>query len=204
MAIAKKKKKFWDVEIPLLKKHTQLYSFTIEELKGRIIKYDMTRLLRGKNAVLMLNVQATKDKATTNPREFRILPTFMKKMVRKGTSYIEDSFDAECKDAIVTIKPFLIARRKVSRTVRKALRVKAKEEIINEAKTKTVETLFRDILKNQFQKPLSLKLKKTYPLSLCEIKFIKIKKMLDKKTEEKSSEKKKVEETTEEPKESKE
>ena len=97
-------------------------------------------------------------------------------MVRKGTNYIEDSFSTECKDAQVKIKPFLITRRKVTREVRKALRNKAKEELINYAKDKNSEEIFDDILNNKLQKQLSLKLKKIYPLSLCEIRTLKVEK----------------------------
>ena len=88
-------------------------------------------------------------------------------MVRRGTNYIEDSFSTECKNAEVRIKPFLVSRRKVSRAVRKALRNKAKEELIEWAKNENAETLFEDILKNKIQKELSIKLKKIYPISLC-------------------------------------
>lgn len=199
MAIAKKKKKFWDVDMPILKKETQLYSFTPQELKGRIIKYDLTRILRGKNAVLMLDVVVDGETLSSSPREMHLLPSFLKKMVRKGTSYVEDSFVAQTQDAQILIKPFLIARRKVSRAVRKALREKARAEIIDYLKKTTAEEVFKDLLKNTLQKPLSLKLKKTYPLSLCEIRVIKVQKYLDRKEPlKKKKEEKVVEEEKEE------
>jgi len=197
MAIAKKKKKFFDVEIPILKKETQLYSFTPEELSGRIIKYDLTRILRGKNAILKLDVKIEQGKPTSSARELTILPTFLKKMVRKGTSYIEDSFQTECQNAKITIKPFLIARRKISKKVRKALRIKAHEELIEYVKNKPAEEIFKEVLKNQLQKPLSLKLKKIYPLSLCEIRNLKIEKLIETKTKKAKVEKKEIKEETE-------
>ena len=104
------------------------------------------------------------------------MPYFLKKIVRKGTNYVEDSFSTSCKNGQVRIKPFLITRRKVSRRVRKALREKAHEELINYVKDKKSETLFEDLLKNSIQKPLSLKLKKIYPLSFCEIRILKVEK----------------------------
>lgn len=181
MAIAKKKKKFFDVEIPILKKDTQLFAYAPEELDKRVIKYDLTRLLRGKNAILSLNVELIDKKLTSTPKGLQLLPTFLRKMVRKGTSYIEDSFSANCKDAKIKIKPFLIARRKVSRRIRNALRIKAKEDLIEYVKDKTYDDVFKEILKNQLQKSLSIKLKKIYPLSLCEIRLLKVEKILDKK-----------------------
>ena len=178
MAKAKRKKKFFDVEIPLIKRTTQLQAWEFKELDGRFIKYDLTKILRGKSMLLQLKVKIEDDKAIASPREIRLTPYFLRKMVRKGTNYVEDSFLAKCKNAQIRIKPFLISRRKISRAVRKALREKAKEELINYVKDKNTEKLFEEILKNKIQKPLSLKLKKIYPLSLCEIRILKVEKEL--------------------------
>jgi len=176
MAIAKKKKRFFDVEIPLINRQTHLYAYDIEDLDGKFIKYDLTRMLKGKNTLLQLKVSVKDDKAIANPISLELLPYFIRRMVRKGTNYIEDSFSVECKDGKVRVKPFMISRKKVSRAVRKALREKAREELIKYVKDKESEKLFDEVLKNQIQKPLSLKLKKIYPLSLCEIRVLKVEK----------------------------
>ena len=44
MAQIKKKKKFIDVEMPSINKKSQLFAYTIEELEGRHIKYDLRQL----------------------------------------------------------------------------------------------------------------------------------------------------------------
>jgi len=175
MAIAKKKKRFFDVEIPLINKTTNLQAFELKELDGKFIKYDLTRTLKGKNALIQLKVKIENDQAIASPRKIKLMPSYLKRMVRKGTNYVEDSFSADCKDFQLKIKPFLITRRKVSRAVRKALREKAREELTNYVKDKSIETIFQDLLKNQMQKSLSLKLKKIYPLSLCEIRVLEAK-----------------------------
>lgn len=176
MAIAKRKKRFFDVEIPIINRQTQLQAYEIKELDGRIIKYDLTRVLRGKALLLQLKVNVKDDEATTIPQESNLMPYYLRRMVRKGTNYIEDSFSAKCKDAQLKIKILLISRRKISRAVRKALREKAREELITYVKDKKSQIIFEDLLKNQIQKPLSLKLKKIYPLSLCEIRHLKVEK----------------------------
>lgn len=180
MAKAKKRKKFFNVSIPLIRKETQLIGYDVEDLEGRHVKYDMTRLLRGKSAMLQTKVKVKNKEAIAVPTKIQLMPYYLKRMVRKGTNYVEDSFSTNCKDAQIRIKPFLITRRKVSRAVRKALREKAKEELINYAKTRTSEEIFEDILRNSLQKPLSLKLKKVYPLSLCEIRILKVERELEK------------------------
>jgi ribosomal protein S3AE len=188
MAIAKRKKRFFDVDMPIINKQTQLQAYEIKDLEGKFIKYDLTRLLRGQSMLIKLKVKVEGDKITSIPKEIKLMPYFLRRMVRKGTNYVEDSFSVKCKDAQVRIKPFLITRKKVSRAVRKALREKAREELIKYVKDKKSNDLFDEILKNKIQKPLSLKLKKIYPLSLCEIRVFKVEKELETKEENKPKE----------------
>ena len=94
--------------------------------------------------------------------------------MRKGTDYAEDSFEAECHDHTTIIKTLLITRRRVSRSVLKALREEARKFILSYVKTRKAEELFSEIMTNKLQKQLSLKLKKIYPLALCEIRVFKI------------------------------
>jgi len=183
MAQIKRKKRFFDVDMPIIRKDTQLQAYDLKDLDGRLIKYDLTRLLKGKSLLLQLKVKVEADKATSVPRELKLLSYYLRRMMRKGTNYVEDSFSTDCKDARIRIKPFLITRRKVSRAVRKALREKTKDELIKYVKTKDSSRLFEEVLKNQLQKELSLKLKKIYPLSLCEIRTLKVEKEIEQKKE---------------------
>ena len=179
MAIAKRKKKFFDVNIPLIGKTTHLLAFELKELEGRIVTYDLTRLLRGKSAIINTQVTIEGEEAIARPTQMKLMSYYIKRLVRKGTNYVEDSFSTDCKNAQIRLKPFLVTRRKVSRKVRKALREEMKKELITYVKNKTANDIFDDLIKNRIQKPISLKLKKIYPLSVCEIRVIKIEKKLD-------------------------
>ena len=57
------------------------------------------------------------------------MSSFLRRVVRKGTDYIEDSFSAESKDSILRIKPLLITRAKVSKQIRKSFKGKSKRRI---------------------------------------------------------------------------
>ena len=190
MAQAKRKKKFFDVEMPIINKQTQIFAYELTELEGKYIRYDLTRILRGKSILMQFRVQVKDNKAIAIPRGAILMPYFLRRMIRKGTDYVEDSFIAECKDASLKIKPFLITRRKVSKRVRRGLREKAKQEIIKYLKDKSSQKIFEEILKNKMQKDLSILLKKIYPLALCEIKSIEIEKDLEVKEKEKPKEEK--------------
>ncbi len=176
MAQAKRKKRFFNIEIPLINKETQLIAYEPETLEGKHIKYDLTRLMRGKSMILTSVVKKQGEVLTSIPKELQLMPYYLRRMIRKGTNYVEDSFSAETKDSQMRIKPFLITRRKVSRAVRKALREEARKELIEYVKDKDSEEIFQEVLRNSIQKTLSFKLKKIYPLSLCEIRILKVEK----------------------------
>ena len=174
MAQAKRKKRMFNIDLPLIRKTTQLIGYEPKDLDGKSILYDLTRMLKGKGAIIRFKLKVEDDKGTVKANQFRLMPYYMKRVVRKGTDYVEESFTAKCEDGEIRIKPLLVTRRKVSRSVKKALREKTKEEITTWAENKNSQTLFEEILKNKFQKELSLKLKKIYPLSVCEIRMLEV------------------------------
>ncbi len=190
------KKKFFNVEIPLIETEYEVYAYTIDELDKRSIKIDMTRMLKGKALDLVFEINVKDSKAIANPKRLRLMPFFIRHMLRKRISYVEDSIKTETKQSKIIIKPFLITRKPVSRAVRNTLRNSTRNWIEDYTKTKTNNELFEDILSGKLQKTLSIKLKKIYPLSLCEIRVLEIKNQLEKVT-------KKVETKTKEIKEKK-
>ncbi len=169
-----KRKKFFEVKIPLLKTKIELTGKTIENLKDRVIRLDLTRQLRGKSVEANFKVKIEDNQAIAQPKKITLMPYFIKRMIRKRISYVEDSFTAKTQESLVKIKPFLITRNKVSKVVRKTLRNLTKNWIEDYLAEKKDDEIFEDILANRLQKPLSIKLKKTYPLSLCEIRILEI------------------------------
>jgi len=178
------KKKFFEVDIPLVGEKYETYTESLESLNGKTIKLDVARKLKGKSVDLVFKIQVENGKAVATPKNMTLLPFFIKHMLHKGVSYVEDSFKAETKESEVMIKPFLITRKKVSRAVRNTLRNSAKNWLIDYFKTKTDYEAFDEILTNQIQKPLSIKLKKVYPLAVCEIRIFEIIKPLTVKVTE--------------------
>ena len=67
MAAAKKKKRFFNVELPLINKTTQLQAMEIKELGNRFIKYDLTRMLKGKSTLITLKTKLEDENVTTSP-----------------------------------------------------------------------------------------------------------------------------------------
>jgi len=168
------KKEFFEVKVPMITTKVMLYASSPDELVGRIIKIDLTRSLRGKSLELRLKVKKEGNDLIGIPTEIELIGSFIRRMFRNGIDYVEDSFNAECKDMKVVIKPFMITRNKVSRSIRNELRNKARDFLAGRLKTRSANEIFTDIMTNKLQKELSFKLKKIYPLALCEIRIFKI------------------------------
>lgn len=169
-----KKKEFFEVSAPITATKIKLYASSQEDLIGKIIKLDLTRNLRGKNLIIGLKVRKEESKLVAEPESIILLTPYIRKMIRKGSDYVEDSFEVKCKDSDAIIKPFMITRNKVSRTVRKIIRETAKKYLETHLKTRSSKEIFTEMIANKLQKELSLKIKKVYPLALCEIKAFKL------------------------------
>jgi ribosomal protein S3AE len=64
----------------------------------------------------------------------------------------------------------MITRNKVSRAVRNELRKESRKFLEGFVTTRTSKEVFSDLTSNKIQRELSMKLKKIYPLALCEIR----------------------------------
>ncbi|HLD98106.1 MAG TPA: hypothetical protein VI815_02185 [Candidatus Nanoarchaeia archaeon] len=170
--MATERKKFIKSEIPMLSREIELYGNSLSNFDNKTIKLDLTSELRGKGAELRLILKSEDNVSKAYPIELTLMGSYIRRMMRKGSDYVEDSFEAETKDFKVRIKPFLITRKKVSKSVRTALRNSAKEQITEYLKLKTFENIVLDLINNKLQKEIIVKLKKIYPLALCEIKSI--------------------------------
>lgn len=173
-----KRKKFIEVEVPIIRSKIELIGNSSKELKDKTIKLDMTRQLKGKSVELVLKIIIENEKPVATPKKLTLMPYFIRRMIRKRISYVEDSFLTPSQNSMLLIKPFLITKRRVSRAIRKTLRNKAKNWIEDYIAEKKDDNIFSEILSNRMQKSLSLMLKKTYPLSLCEIRILEIKRPL--------------------------
>ncbi len=177
MAIAKKK--YFDVKLEIFGTIISLLAFKPEDLENKIIKFDLTKILKGKNCEGRFIVRKKDDKLIGEIYEFRLHPSYIRRLINRGVSIVEDSFKCKIKDKNIEIrlKPFLITRKRVHRSVRKALRETAKEFLMKTVEDKIRPKLFQEIVSAIIQKQLSKKLKKIYPLAVCELRIVKIEKV---------------------------
>lgn len=168
------KKKFFEVSIPLTSAKAKLYAGSQEELHNKVITIDMTKNLKGKNVELKAKVSLANGELTSELISLIVNPSAIRRVLRRGIDYVEDSFEASCKDSLFRIKPFMITRNKVSRMVRKEIRNTARKFIESYVTIKSTREIFSELMTNKFQKAISLKVKKIYPLAFCEIRWIEV------------------------------
>ena len=168
------RKKFFDVAVPLTAAKVKLYAMNEEELNGKIVKIDMTKNLKGKNVEMRAKISYDKGTLESEVISLILFPSYIRRIMRRGIDYVEDSFEASCKDAQLRIKPFMLTRNSVSRKVRNEIRNTARKFLEGYAHIKTAKELFSEIMTNKIQKLVSLKVKKIYPLAFCEIRWIEV------------------------------
>jgi ribosomal protein S3AE len=170
------RKRYIEVQVPFLGESLKVLG-TAQELHNKTIKLDLTRKLRGKGLTIKLRIFNQEGKLFAIPNSLILASSYIRRMMRKRTNYVEDSFQTRCADIRVTFKPHLITRKKVSRVVRKNLRNTTKDFIIEYSKERDYMTLTQDIFDGTLQKTLLPKLKKVYPLSFCDIRVFETKEL---------------------------
>ena len=170
------RKRFISVQVPILGSEMRILG-TAEELHKKTIKLDLTRQLRGKGLTVKLRIINQEGKLVAIPNKMELVTSYVRRMMRKRTDYVEDSFQARCADVRVTIKPLLITRKKVSRAVRKNLRNTAREFILEYIKEKEFIEICNEILDGTLQKAMLPRLKKVYPLSFSDIRVFETKEL---------------------------
>jgi len=171
------KLKFFDVKLELINKRIPILGKSLQDIEHRRILFDMTRELNGKMAEAKFDVRIKDNEAYGDIVYFGLIQNYARRLVRKGTSPVEDSFVAISKDGFkLRLKPLLVTRKKVPRSIRKRLREKARELITDFVKKNEKDKIFTSIINYILQKQIMIELKKIYPLLICEIRRIGIEK----------------------------
>jgi ribosomal protein S3AE len=170
------KKKNISVNLPLIDSKLDVLSYDVNSLNDKLMKIDMTRKMMGKSMEATFKIHIKDNEATAVPLKLVLFPFYLRRLIRKSSSYIEDSFLADSKDKKLRVKTFLITRKMVPRSIRAKIRKTCQEYILDYCKDKNYEEFFKSVLANSIQKEMSIKLKKIYPLAVCEIKEARVEK----------------------------
>jgi small subunit ribosomal protein S3Ae len=120
-------------------------------------------------------VKNVKGKLVGEPKKIAFFHQYIRKNVRKGSSYVEDSFVCKTKEGRkLRIKPLLVTRRRISRSLGRALRRRARELVGKFCENATLPQIFNTFIFGILQQDMAKKLRKLYPLSFCEIRMAEV------------------------------
>jgi len=103
--------------------------------------------------------------------EISLYDVYVRRIVRRGTSRIDDSFIVKTKDEIdIRIKPLVITRFKANRRQRTAIRKTYKEYLINKIQTLEFYELIEKVMNYELQEEIRPVLNKIFPIDRVEIR----------------------------------
>jgi len=136
----------------------------------------LTNDLRKKDCEVTFKVVDYKEQAgITEIIKFEILPSAIKRRVRRARDRLDDSFLAKTQDdKLVRVKPFIVTISNTKSSIQRDLRAGMRRFLVAYINSTTFETAMTDIISSKLQKDMHEKLRKVYPLKFCEIRKLEI------------------------------
>ena len=156
----------------------------------------LTNNPKNQNIQVSLKISGLKGESVlTEIIGYTLLPTFVKRLVRKDKTRIDDSFIVKTNDnKNLKVKMFFLTLNKTSKSVATALRKACQESLKNKVSKMDSGSFFNDVTSHKLQSILRKELGKVYPLKQCEVRDMNI---IEEKKEEDSKKTKPVEKKTE-------
>lgn len=179
---AQKKKKWYKIIAPKNFRNTEIGEIPTvdaETLVGRNARVNAVTVMndpRKQHLRLTFRINEVKaDQAHTELLGYEIVQAQIKRMSRKGSEKIDDSFVAEAKGGVkVRLKPVLTTRGRANNSVKTAIRKSIQTQVSEDLKKKNFEDFMMDVVSNKTQRALKDSLKKLYPIGGCEFRKIRI------------------------------
>ena len=149
--------------------------FEIEDMAKRKLTINMMNLTghpRNQHSNVTLRIKEVKDgKGCTEITGFMMMPSSVKRLVRKGRTKVDDSIVVLTKDnQKVRIKPLIFTKGIVYKSVSNSLRLKIRNAIAIFASKINYEGLINEIMNYKLQKLISNVAKTVTPVRTSEIR----------------------------------
>lgn len=178
----KKKKKIW-YSVVASKEFNNIFigeipSFDSKNLVGKCINVNLFSLIREpkkQNVNIRFKISNVTDKnASCDMVGYELSSSFIKRMMRRTKSKVDDSFAVETKDKVkLRIKPFIVTKNKVQRSVLSAIKKESRDLLGKAIKERVFSSVIGDILGGRLQKEVRIKMNKIYPIAVFELRAVK-------------------------------
>lgn len=175
-----KKKKWFKVQAPKLFKEQDLGETIANDpdiLTGRRIEVNMATLtgnMKAQNQKVTFEVTGVQGQVcNTNVRKFELIPSTIKRKVKKGKDRVDDSFTVKTKDAVsVRVKPMMITDGKTSNSIQTLIRKRFVFDCKKVIEEKTWDSIMLDVLTGKLMRDAKKNISKIYPLRALEMRSI--------------------------------
>ena len=125
---------------------------------------------------IQFRVVKTQDgKGFADVVRYEMLPTSVRRFVRRGRDKISDSFTCRTSDKIlVRVKPLFVTATLAKKSAQTGLRAVARKTLTEILSQSTFENAIKDLVQNKTQRHLRTVLNKIYPLKNCDIRVFEI------------------------------
>ena len=122
-------------------------------------------------------VEVNDNKAKTKITGYQIIPSSVKRFVRRNSEKMDLSFACETSDGVsLRVKPLVIAKADVKGSVAAKLRNNIQSFLIKTIKKMAYDEFFNELITHKLQALMRENLSKIYPLKVCEIRYAGIEK----------------------------
>lgn len=175
----KKKKPVWvSIYAPKVLKNSFVGETTLKDPSSAVgmkLTLNMSTVMsdmKKQNLEVTMQIKSVVDKkASTRITGLALTKSYVKRLVRRGKSKIEDSFVCTTADnKKIRLKPVLVANNKVPSSVATRLRNEIKANIESYVKTVNASDLFDAIVGMKIQKDLKNDFSKIYPIKYVDFR----------------------------------
>ncbi|HIG99461.1 MAG TPA: 30S ribosomal protein S3ae [Thermoplasmata archaeon] len=147
---------------------------TPESLIGRVTEVslqDITNDFRKSHIKLLFSIdKIEQNTAHTQLKGHLLTSDYLRRMIRRRKSRVDGVFDVETRDgALLRVKPFAIAEKRIQSSQKKLIRNVMKEVITKEGKTKTLNSFIKDCLDGKTGSEIYKHCKIYYPVKRIEV-----------------------------------
>ena len=117
-------------------------------------------------------VQVEGDKGITNIIGYEIIPSSVKRFVRRNSEKMDLSFTCDTADNVfVRVKPLVITKADIKGSTAARLRNSIVQFVIKEVKKSNYSDIINNLISHKLQGEMRATFNKIYPLKVCEIRF---------------------------------
>lgn len=156
---------------------TPVYKDNVENVIGRTVDLNLAFVLNNfkyQNYKVIFQINKISGlKAYTEVKEIMLYSSYIRRITRKGTSKIEDSFIVKTSDGYeVRIKPLVITRFKAHRSQKTEIRKTYRKYLEEKASSLKYYELIEKVINYDLQNEIRPTLNKIFPVSNVEIRRI--------------------------------